>query len=275
MVKMTRVWDETTGFVAAHGTALAPVVLLGLLLPSLGSGIASALAGPQGDGMAGLVNLVLTVATLWGAAAVTALAVFPAIGAAGAMAQGARRLLPLIGVTILLGLAAVIVVLPIFFLLVNAGMDIERMTANDPNMLASVDASRILPVFGYMLLLFPLFLWLAARLCVITPVVVAERNGLGAIPRAWRLTRGHALRIAGVFVLYAILAFVALLAVGGAAGAIGYLISGNEPGLSVGAIILAAASALLSTVLALVQSVFVARLYVALAPQRTLEEDFA
>jgi MFS family permease len=275
-VRMSRVWDDSTAFMGAHGAALAPIVLAGLVIPSIGSGLASASAETDSSGFSGLLNLIFTLATLWGAAAITALAVEPSANWREAMAQGARRLLPLIGISIALVVGAMLFVLPLFALLVGAGLDAERMMAtNDATVLRSIDPARLLPVFLYMLALFPLFLWLTARLSIVTAVVVAERNGLGAIARAWRLTRGHALRIIGVMLLYGVLAFVALLAVGGAAGAIGYLIGGNEPGLGVGAVIVVLASAVLSVVLALVQSVFLARLYVALTPQRTLEDDFA
>src|SRR3546814_18266146 len=45
-------------------------------------------------------------------------------------------------------------------------------------------------------------LWGMARLLPLNSVVVAERRGVGAIRRAFGLTRGLALRIVGVVILF-------------------------------------------------------------------------
>src|SRR3546814_9103815 len=54
----------------------------------------------------------------------------------------------------------------------------------------------------YSLALVIVVLWGMARLLPLNSVVVAERRGVGAIRRAFGLTRGLALRIVGVVILF-------------------------------------------------------------------------
>src|SRR5690606_37536284 len=96
-----------------------------------------------------------------------------------------------------------------------------------------------IPVALYILVLVPLLLWLFARLSVTTPVVVGEARMLGAIPRSWALTRGHALKIVGVFLLYLVVSLVAVGAAQGVFGSILELVVGGEGRVSLATVLTA------------------------------------
>src|SRR3546814_20166423 len=71
-------------------------------------------------------------------------------------------------------------------------------------------------------------LWGMARLLPLNSVVVAERRGVGAIRRAFGLTRGLALRIVGVVILFFVVWGVSAMAATPVLGSIFKLAFGGE-----------------------------------------------
>ncbi|TKD51271.1 hypothetical protein [Sphingomonas baiyangensis] len=279
MVKMSNVWDRTTAFVSERAGAIAPIAILAIFLPTFASGLIDTVAptlGAFARMFASLAGLLLMLVSLWASAALAALVIAP--GGRSAAALATERVLPLVGVTLLLLIGAMLLVLPLVAILGVAGFDFEAaaaLPAGTPPAMPDLSVGTAVAIMIYVLAMIPIGLWIVARLAVLTPVVVAERRGIGAIARSFALTRGHALRIVGVLLLYAIVTLVATMAVGAAFGAIAYILGGSEGTLSVGAILTSAAIAAVGTVLSVLQAVFVAKLYVALAPAETLADDFA
>lgn len=278
MVKMSSIWDRTTEFLSGNMRRVLTIALLAIVLPAVISAIVQAAAGTPtaatGITPAGVFSLGMTVVSLWGTTAITALAIQPSL--AGEAANVAtRRLFPVIGVSLVIALLVGLLILPVFGILVASGFDFVAAAAAPTGAMPPIAPGAAMGVGLYTLVLVPVMLWLLARLIIVTPVVVAERRGVGAIAQAWRLTRGHALRIVGVILLYAIVAIVVTLAVTAVAGVLLSLVFGRGDGISVATIVAALLTAAVSAVLTVIQTVYVAKLYVALTPHRELAEDFA
>ncbi len=104
-------------------------------------------------------------------------------------------------------------------------------------------------------------LWVSARLLPINAVVALERRGIGAIRRAFELTRGMTWKLIGVLILYAIVAGVAVSAAQFVVGGIVGLLTSSTGALSPTVIAASFAVAAVSAALALYQSAFVGKLY--------------
>ncbi len=274
-VKMTRVWDATTEFLNERASAVFAVAAGMIFAPALVSGVLERSVAPNTPGMAAvqLIGIVLSLVTAAGALAITALAIRP-MRAGEAAGIGARRLLPFFGVSIAVLAVVFVAVIPVVAILIAGGVDLEALAAGSiaaPGM----GTGMTFALLGYMVVAFVVAIWVSARLVVLLPVIVAERRGLGAIGRAWHLTRGHALKIVGLLLLYGIVAAVLSGGIGAAVGAIGTLLGAGQPGLSVGAALVAVVLAVISTMLSVVQSAFTGKLYTALAPAGDLEDIFA
>lgn len=274
-VKMTRVWDATTEFLNERASAVFAVAAGMIFAPALVSGLLERSVAPNTPGMVAVqfIGIALSLVSAAGALAITALAIRP-MQPGEAAGIGARRLLPFIGISIAVLAVVFVAVIPIVAILVASGVDLEALSG------AAITAPEMgtgtaVALVGYMIVLFVLAIWASARLIVLLPVVVAERHGFGAIGRAWGLTRGHALRIVGVLLLYGIVVAVLTGGIGAAIGAIGALLGAGQPGLSVGAVLVAVVMAVISAVLSVVQSAFTGKLYTALAPATDLEDIFA
>lgn len=278
MVKMTSVWDATTDFLRDHAAAVLTVSGALVFAPSLIGGLidGAAASGAQTPGTAvtrGAASLIGTILTLWGGAAIAALAIRPS-GAGPAIGQSARRLPAILGVTLVLLIAFLMLAIPLSAILAAGGVDMAMMAAPGTAMPA-IGGGTAMALAAYSLFVLVLLLWAGARLAVLLPVIIAERRGLGAIRRASQLTRGHGWRLVGLYVLFGIVALVLSGAVGAVAGLIGVLLSSGTPGIDAGTVVVALAAAIVTTLLTVIQSAFVGRLYAALAPARDLTDTFA
>src|SRR3546814_14305138 len=104
MVRMGTVWDRTTAFLGDRSAAVLAIAGPLIFLPTCLQEIlrpAMSDAGTGGGAAFGLVAIVLAVVMAWGQLSVVALVVVSGAGAAAAMAPGARRLLPAIGIGLL------------------------------------------------------------------------------------------------------------------------------------------------------------------------------
>lgn len=132
----------------------------------------------------------------------------------GELWQQARgRLLPLVGLTLLVGLAVAAVVvaamLPGFVLLIF-----------------------VEPVVGALLILVGLLgafagaMWLSARLALATPALMLEgQTVLGAWRRSWQLSRGSFWRVLGIILLTGLLTVIAVFVVAGPFQVIAFLMA--------------------------------------------------
>ena len=199
------------------GTLLV-IQLICMALPFLmnvyvaGTGAAASAAALLG----GLISFVLSAL----ASAATAVAISGSyldqpVSAAEALKRAMPRLGPLLVVSLLVGLLVLLASVPFFLLFAGAAFSATRTGA----------APGGLVLFSMLVGLASLSLTLivASGVAVSTPVVVLEEVGaMEALSRAWFLTRGYRLRIAGllfVCLILILIPYMALLFLGGAISA--------------------------------------------------------
>jgi hypothetical protein len=261
MVTMGNVWDRTTAFLSEHLSAILPVALLAILLPSAVQSIIAPLA-TQSEIARLTVNgasLLLSILSLWGQLAIVAWALYPA-GGRGATRVASRRLLPMIGVALLLLFGVLLLIAPIPVVLGLSGYDLQAAMNGQQG---EVPPNAAGFVVLYTLALLPIFLFLGSRLALVTPLVVAERRGAGVIARSFALTRGIAWKIIGVLVLLLIVAMVSMLAARTVFGSILQLIAGGEGDITIATVLTAMIVSLVGTVFTVLADAFTAKLYLA------------
>ncbi|MES2339434.1 MAG: hypothetical protein V4537_15185 [Pseudomonadota bacterium] len=269
MVKMGDVWDRALEFLGDHLGVLMPLVLLGMFVPTTISGSLQELQATGGPGLKlalGIMTLAFGILSLWTQLAIVALAVDPALGRR-ATGVATARLLPAMGVYVLLGIAAFVLVLPAIILLAAGGFDFAAAQAGQMGA-TKLSAGYGLAIFLYMLVVVAAILGLGARLAPVTAVIVAERRGAGAIGRAFALTRGLTWRLIGVVVLYAVVTLVAVLAAQTVFGSILGLVAGGDGPITVARVITAIVVAAVSTGFSVIAAAFCAKLYVAILRAR-------
>ena len=130
-----------------------------------------------------------------------------------ALRRAVPRLGPLLAVSLLVGVLVVVATMPFFFLVGGAAFTLAR-SGGVPSGLAIFSV-----LIGIASLALPLFV--AAGVSVATPVVVLEERigAMAALSRAWFLTRGYRLRIAGllfVCLILILIPYMGALLLGGA-----------------------------------------------------------
>ena len=267
MVRLGLVWDRTVAFLGDRIGVLLPVALGTLVLPNALTGALEPIRATAGPGPRALIALLLLVCgliSLWGQLSVTALALGQEQASGPALRYGGRRLLPMLGVALVLLVAFLIVTAPLSWLaMVSSGarMDMEgvRMV-----MTGARRGTLALMAIGYAVLL----LWVSARLSVLMPVVIAEQRGLGAIRRSFALTRGLALRIAGAILLYGIVISIVTYAAQTVFGTVLMLAAGGEGPVTIASVLTALAVSCVAAAFSVLGCVFLAQLYRALRASR-------
>lgn len=197
---MSRAWDQATAMlrnnlrmvaVVAGVFFFVPVAALLLLLPDFTQEPALANAGADPQAMSKMITAVLQEVwwALLGAMVLQIVGMMalyrllsdrtrPTVGEA--LSFGIRALLPFIGASLLVQL-------------------IQAVLVGLPTRLAEGTAAG--PAIGLVGL--AVTVWLTLRFLLIGPVVAIERelNPLRILPRAWRLTAGHATRLLAFFIL--------------------------------------------------------------------------
>ncbi|GEM73172.1 hypothetical protein [Sphingomonas aquatilis] len=263
MVKMGDVWDRTSEVLGGRGGMLAGIAILTVFVPGVinAAYTSYAPAGALRSAIVVLLLIAVTIASIWGQLAIIAAATDPATTRPAAQRQATERLLPALGVMLVLGIVATIAFLPAIVLLVMSHLDFAAMANGTPP--ASPEASGPLLLAGlYMLVAFVVLLFVGARLLPLYAVVLRERLGLGAIGRAWRLTRRHTWRLVGAVLLFMIVVMIASWAAQAVAGLVTALVLGGDAVATVRFVGTVAAQAA-STALTLVAIVFSAQAYVA------------
>lgn len=277
MVSIGAVWDKTVDFVRRHARAVMPVVLATQFAPGVVSNTLAGGARSGGDAnwVSGPVTFVATIIALWGALYLIGFAAQSSGRERAAEARGIAngRFFPLIGVSLVLLIAFLVLAIPGVLLAVGSGFDFVAAmngTTMAPEQFASLGTSLL-----YFVVLGLVMLWLFARLLPINAVIAMERRGLGAIGRAFALTRGMALKLVGVLILYGIVAGVATVAVQSVLGVVFGFLDGGRPGIGIGTVAAAIGVAAVSSVLTLYQSVFVAKLYRTIVGEKDEADVFA
>ncbi|WP_236697534.1 hypothetical protein [Sphingomonas sp. Leaf357] len=267
-VNMGNVWDRATEFLGDHLAAILPIAVLAIVVPSTVSAIIAPLGAAGGLAAlpVNLISLALTLVTVWAQLAIVALALDRIVGRGAAMQVALRRLLPFLGVLLVLLVAFVIVMLPIPFVLAGYGMDMQAAMANGAQVNIPPAAAGIISI--YTIVLVPVLIFVGARLALLTPVVVCERRGLGSIGRSFALSRGLVWKIIGMLILYGIVAGVAILATRTVFGSVLRLALGGEGLITPAGVLTALIVAIVQTVFVLLACAFTAKLYLAVADAR-------
>ncbi|WP_066481089.1 glycerophosphoryl diester phosphodiesterase membrane domain-containing protein [Sphingomonas sp. CCH13-B11] len=264
MVNMDAVWDRSMEFVSDNLGAVLAIVIPFIFIPQA---IGAVMEKPATDAEAvaaivfAVIGVIAALAGVVGQTMLTALVLDPDAGATAARARGLRRFLPIIGVSLVLAAAMLLLFVPIVLILAAYGFNMVAAStgAAQPELPPVAAAWSAL----YVIVLMPVFFFLAARLILVMPALVDAPIGLGAIRRSWSLTRGMTLKIIGVIILFAIVAIFLTLGVSAGLGALLKIVAGGDGVLTVADVLIALVAALVATGLAVVQTVFVARLYVA------------
>lgn len=264
MVSVGTVWDRAVDFVRDHLGAVMPVLLVTqFAAPAISGSLAGVRADATGGTAAGLglLSVATTIISLWGALYLVGFAAQPSgrEHRDEAMRIATSRFLPLVGVSIVLMVVLGILALPGVLLAVSSGFDFMAIANGTP--LQPADVAKLGSAMLYFVVLALFVLWASARLLPINAVVAMERRGLGAIPRAFALTRGLTWKLIGLILLYAIVTGVAVSAAQFVFGAVIALVVGDDGGLSIATVAGSIAVAAVSAVLALYQSAFIGKLY--------------
>ena len=265
MVQISTVWDRTTAFASAAVAAIMPIALLLLFLPvSIQLAIAPLLAG-QTVAIRLVVMALFWAVELLGTLSLIVLALGATLRPGEAVRAALARLGPTIAIFILFFVVLAILCIPFGAVIAAAGMNLTQLQAGDPLGAGSLGAGGAWFLLLYALALVVFGFWITARLLVIEPVILAERRGIGSIARAFALTKGFALRLVGVLILYAIVATVAVLAAQMVFGSLFALVAPNDGGVGLATVLTSIVVAAVSTAFKVIAAIFVAKLYQAIA----------
>lgn len=250
------VWERTVDVLRGRAAILFGIALVTLFLPAV---VSAAAAGFLGDVPAArlLTNIVSAVLMLFGMLAITAVASDPRVDRGTAYRLAANRLPAAIGVALVLLVALSLTFVPGTLALIAAG---ATVTATGMVEMQRAAAGPLALSAGLIIAAAALLLWLGARLAPLFAVVVNERRGLGAIRRAFALTRGAAARLIGVLILYAVLVMVLSVAVRSVVGVVLQLLLDSDGAVLFGTSV---ALALVSAGATVVQNAFYAQFYAA------------
>lgn len=265
MIRMGDVWDRSIDFLGDNLSRLVPIAVITILVPNSISNSLSEVqmnAAPGAQMGFSLLSIALMIVQFWGQIAISA----QTIGLANPVRVATRRILPVIGLYILIGIAFAILAIPFGLIVFGSGIDLQLLAARDEGALRVMmeNVGVLLLIYGLFVVVFGA--WIAARfLSILLPVITAERRGLGAFGRAFQLTRGLTWRIIGVFVLYGVVTFVAVLAAQTVFGATLRLLTDASGPISVATIVTAVIVSAVMTALTVLATVFLAKLYAAAA----------
>jgi hypothetical protein len=266
MVKMGTVWDRTAEFLTDNLSALLPLALLAFFVPYSISGSFQQAGEAATFSLAlvlQLVSLAFAVLGVWGSLAIIAMVLDTDPKAAGAVAS--RRLIAALVVALVLLVAFAVLLAPVWAMLAASGYTLAALQAGTPpDLSAGTRGAMIL----YVVVALGVALWISARLILINPVIVAEKQMLGAVARSWRLTRRYALSIVGVILLYLLVSVVAVLATQTVFGSVFRLIAGAPTsGLSLSLVLTSVMVAAVQTGFTVLVPVFTTKFYLALVAE--------
>jgi hypothetical protein len=258
-LSITTAWNESADYLKQHfGTlftiAVALITLPNVALQAFGPGASAVGEAPEAGLWLLLVPVVLVLG-ITGSLAISTLALGRASTVGDGIGHGFRRVLPMLGATLILVLALSLILFP---LALATGLNAGDLTAPTP---ATAGKVALL-----MLVLLVLLLFFGVRLLLMTPVGAAERAGpLAIIARSWGLTRGHFWRLLGFLLLMAVAALVVVLVATMVIGLIVAAILGAPAPGNAAALIMLLVGGLLNAVFLVVMTTMVARLYLQLS----------
>lgn len=248
-ISINQVWEDSVAFIRREIGLLLPLVLATLLVGDVILSLASAVMVPGGqNGIPLLAGLIGALWSIVGQLAIMALVLKGGTSVGEALRLGMQRLGKVMLAGIALGIVLTLVMVPLLVALVASGYKPAT-----PGSLADLPPWASI----YLVAFFALTIWLGARLCVLNPLLVDRNPPLfGAIRQAFSMTAGVGARLVGVILIYVVMLLVLGNAVRFVLGSLFSLIGGF-----LAEVLMALASGLVTTALALVAAVFVAMLY--------------
>lgn len=262
-LSISKAWDETRDVLARDGRLIGAVALAAVLLPQAISGVIAPpanLSGEQPPSWMPVLALIVAVAGLVGQIAVMRLALGPATSVGEAITHGLKRLLPAFAAILLFAIPLVLV-LSIVLAAIAGPAKLEAMMAG-----GTPDAS-----IGRAILIFALVaLAVSVRFQMILPVATSEDGGpIHIFRRSWELTAGHYWRLLGFLLLVGLVAIVVLLTAQITGGLLAQAVFGEAKPLSVSALVIALVTGVVQTVLVVIVSTMIARIYLQLAGRKS------
>jgi uncharacterized membrane protein len=264
-LSITTAWNETTAFLSREARLVFPVAFLLVALP----GLALQLAGPASApgempqiGVLWLVLLPVTIAAgIIGSIAIAFLALRPGTSVGEALQRGLRRFIPLFLASLLIGIAAMIVIIPLVMLVVGG----SALSGGD---LSEGDLAALagpLVLLALILLVLGVALWV--KLMLMTPVAAAEDDAgpIRIIARSWTLTAGHFWKLLGFVLLLFIAIIVTTIVISMIAGILIALFAGPPEPNSLSFVLLGIVSAVVQAIISAVVVTLTARVYVQLS----------
>jgi len=258
-LSITTAWNETASFVQREARLLFPIAFLLIALPGglLQMLMPATVPGqPPEFGAWLLVVPVGIIAGMIGSISISFLALRPGASVGEALEIGARRFIMLLAASLLIGIAATVLVVPLI-LVIGGG---AAMNGTQPD----VALIGFIGLFTIVVLAAALSFWV--RLMLMTAVTAAENPGpIGIISRSWELTSGHFWKLLG-FVLLAFVVFIVVSMVVGAIGGIAIvLIAGQLAPGSFATFLVTLVGALVNMVMTVYFTTLLARIYVQLS----------
>lgn len=246
-LSITTAWNETAPFVKrqfgllfliAFGLVALPTIILQAAMPAAPPG-----QPPEGGSWMLLVIPVIVLGVV-GSLTITTLALARASDAREAFLHALRRFAPVLLATLLLGLAAALVALPVAVILV---------------LLAGTGAGGLVLVTLAIVLAF-VFVWV--RMMLLNPVGAVEPIGPVAIlRRSWMLTAGRFWKLLGFLVVMVILFVVVTFAVSAVLGSVIILLAGQPQDGNLTQVLLLLLNGLLNAGFSVFLTVMIARIY--------------
>jgi hypothetical protein len=258
-LSINQAWNETAEFVKRDFGPLFAIALALIALPNFAlQALAPAdpgSAGGLGMGLWALLLLVAMLSSLVGTLAITTLALGRENVVGAAIGHSFRRLPPVLGAVLLVGLAAIAVIALLSLLL---HITPEAVSAPTRETLARVTLLLLLVT----IVMLPFWV----KLMLMTPVGSAEPAGpLAMIGRSWALTRGHFWKLLGFTLLLVLVLLVVLMVVGSLVGIILTLLLGAPEAGNLSELLLLLVRGAINAAFSVVFTTMVARVYVQLA----------
>jgi hypothetical protein len=265
-LSISSAWSETASFVKqeagtlfliSFGLLALPGILLQIGIPYLFGGGLMMTPGVRPDpGLIlhalpwfALLVIPLVLLNLWGTLTLNVLALRRETVAGAAFALAARRILPVFGAGLLIGIGAVVLMAPVIAIVAFVGR------AGHVGLLALLLLAAFVLIFA---------LWI--RLMLINAVGAAEPIGpIEILRRSWALTAGHFWKLLGFLLLMFVVYMVLTLVVGGVGGILVVLAMGPPLPGTAAAIAVSLLSGVLQAVCLLYFLVLVARIYAQLS----------
>jgi hypothetical protein len=247
-LSLSGAWEETMAVLARDGRLFLAVALALFVLPGLVLSVSMPVSPPGQlpPGGPWIVIAVLAVLiSLIGQLAVIRLSMEPHVAVGEALMHGLRRLLPYIGAA-LLWLVPLLIAGSILY-------GVLAMNETHPSVTAAI-ALLVLTIIG---------IFLAVRLMMSSPVASAENIGPVAIlQRSWALSKGNWWRLFVFLLLFGIGALCLIWAIDSVAGLFIRVLAEDSGPRSLGGLLIAIVSQVVSALLSVVFFVMLARIYV-------------